>query len=362
MNVLSRTLIVFTLFSLPLAGQAGTEDESKVVEQPPVKTTEPWEIRVSGPGWLAGLNGDTGIHGITTHVDFGFTDILRRLDFIASLRGEIRKGRWGVLGEFLYLARVRRCLYQRTGVKLDLRVEQFLGDFGVNYRIIQGPHGWLDLLAGFRYINLRQELTVHPNDQAIDTASTQTVNQVAQSLGSLLQTIIQRTIVDKLSALDDRNPVLPEGPLAGRRPGIIRDLIQNEIQNRLADLLAAIRTGAQARVNQLKTQLSNQIATTLKSQLDTSFARTDDWFDPYIGLRARYNLSKAFYLTGKADVGGFGVGSDVTTQVSGALGCQITRNIFSEVGYRYLYIDYQQNDFLYRVSMQGAELTLGINF
>ena len=31
----------------------GKQVEPKVVEQPPVKTTEPWEITVGGPGWLA---------------------------------------------------------------------------------------------------------------------------------------------------------------------------------------------------------------------------------------------------------------------------------------------------------------------
>jgi hypothetical protein len=33
---------------------------SKVVEQPPVKTIEPWQITVEGPGWLAGASGRIG--------------------------------------------------------------------------------------------------------------------------------------------------------------------------------------------------------------------------------------------------------------------------------------------------------------
>ena len=37
---------------------------------------------------------------------------------------------------------------------------------------------------------------------------------------------------------------------------------------------------------------------------------------------------------------GFGIGSDVAVQEYAALGCQITHNIFSEVGYRYLYDDH----------------------
>ena len=232
----------------------------------------------------------------------------------------------------------------------------------MTYRVIQGSRGWLDLRAGFRYTNLGQDLTIHPNDQAIDSASTQVVDQVAQQLGSTLNSIIQQQIVDKLTPLQDHDPVLPVGPLGGRLPGTIANLVRTEIQDRLTDLITAIGQGLQTRVNQIKTQLSNQIATTLKGQLNRSFARTDDWFDPYIGLRARYNLSNAFYLTTKADVGGFGIGSDVTTQVSAALGCQVTRNLYSEVGFRYLYDDYNSGGLLYRVSMYGPELTFGLKF
>ena len=84
-----------------------------------------------------------------------------------------------------------------------------------------------------------------------------------------------------------------------------------------------------------------------------------------VGLRGRFNLSKAFYLTAESDVGGFGIGSDIAVQAYAALGCQITRNIYSEVGYRYLYDDFRDanaNDFLYQLSLHGAQITVGLNF
>ena len=81
-----------------------------------------------------------------------------------------------------------------------------------------------------------------------------------------------------------------------------------------------------------------------------------------MGFAARYNLSKAWYLTGKADIGGFGIGSELTWQGSCALGCQVTRNIFVEAGYRYLYTDYNQGGFLYDVTQSGAQITAGITF
>jgi len=82
----------------------------------------------------------------------------------------------------------------------------------------------------------------------------------------------------------------------------------------------------------------------------------DDWFDPLIGLRGRYNLSKAFYLTAETDIGGFGIGSDIAWQGYAALGCQIIRNIYSEVGYRALYDDFRDesdHNFLYQIWLQG---------
>jgi hypothetical protein len=152
------------------------------------------------------------------------------------------------------------------------------------------------------------------------------------------------------------------GPIAGQEPGKIRDLVQQLIQSQQPELAAAIRAGAQARVSQLKAQLSNQVANSVTNQLNRSFSFYDDWFDPVIGLRGRFNLNKAFYLTAESDVGGFGIGSDIAVQVYAALGCQITRNLFSEVGYRYYYDDYRDTNFLYQLALHGAQITVGLKF
>ena len=101
------------------------------------------------------------------------------------------------------------------------------------------------------------------------------------------------------------------GPIADQEPGKIRDSVQQLIQSQGPELAAAIRTGAQTKANQLKAQLTNQVANRVTSQLNRSFSFYDDWFDPLIGLRGRFNLNKAFYLTAESDVGGFGIGSDM---------------------------------------------------
>ena len=91
-------------------------------------------------------------------------------------------------------------------------------------------------------------------------------------------------------------------------------------------------------------------------------SKTNYWFDPYVGLRGRLNLNKAFYLTGRGDIGGFDVGSQLTWQAYGALGCQITRNIYAEAGYRCLYMNYRGGGLLYDAYTRGVEINMGITF
>jgi hypothetical protein len=359
-------LSMVSFFFLPLsAGWAGTQEEAKVVEQPPVKTIEPWQITVEGPGWLAGVSGHTGFHGVNPYVNVGVGQILKHLNAISTFAGEVRRDRFGVQGGLLYLNAQAGTDTSGLVSKVDLSLQQFIGQFFGSYRVIEGPRGWLDLLAGFRYTYLGEQVGLQANNMAIDGASTQLVNQFAQQVatpGSDLRTLIQQNIVDKLSALGGSNPQLPVGPIASDQKDIIRELVQNAIESHEQDLVEAIRTGAQARVNQLKAQLSNQVANIVASKLNRSFSFYDSWTDPVIGLRGRFNLNKTFYLTAQTDVGGFGIGSDIAVEAYAALGYQFTSNIFSEVGYRYYYDDFRDGNFLYQLSLHGAQVTVGLTF
>ena len=350
----------------------GKEIETKEV-QPPVKTTEPWEIKVGGPGWLANVSGITGFHGFNQRISVDVGQLLRHINVIYAFNGEVRRGRWGVFGGLLYL-NAQAGTPERSGLvsKVDLGLQQFGGQFFGSYRVIDGPRGWLDLLVGFRDTYIGQQVGLQANNLAIDAASTQLVDGVAQRVAqqvairvSDLQTLIRADITDKLTALDNRNPVLPVGPVTEFLKGKILDDVQARVQSQVSELQAAIHAKAQARVTQIKTGLENQISSFLTSQLNRSFSFYDNWLDPLIGLRGRLNLTKAFYLTAQTDVGGFGIGSDIAVEAYAALGCQLTRNIYSEVGYRYLYDDFRDegaNDFLYQVSLHGAQISVGLNF
>jgi hypothetical protein len=368
-NRLLKPAVVGSFFLSIVAGWAGTE-EPKVVEQPPPKPVEPWQINVGAPGWLANVSGFTGFHGVNPYVNVGFGQLLKHINFAFAFGGEaeVRKGRFGALGDLLYLDAQAGVSGEGLVSRVGLGMQQFLGEFFGSYRVIEGPCGWLDLLAGFRATYVGQQTGLNANVPAINAASTQLVDDFAQQLAtsnSDLQLLVQQHIVSGLTSLEGRHPPLPVGPIFGDQPAKIGALVQAQIESQQAELAAAIQAGAQAKVNQLKAQLTSQVANTLTGQLNRSLSFYDDWFDPLIGLRGRYNLSKAFYLTAETDIGGFGIGSDIAWQGYAAVGCQITRSMYTEVGYRALYDDFRDesdHNFLYQIWLQGIQITAGLKF
>lgn len=75
---------------------------------------------------------------------------------------------------------------------------------------------------------------------------------------------------------------------------------------------------------------------------------------PVVGVHGVLNLSPKFYLSGKFDIGGFGVGPDLTTQFYGGGGYRVKPNIALVGGYRYLMVDYDDSQgFLYDTTMNG---------
>ena len=312
------------------------ELQPKEMAPPPTITqSEPWHFNLGMPGWLAGVSGDIGLHGITSDVDVGFDEIIRHVKGIASFSADVRYDRFGVYGDILYLG-LSDAVYPGGVVSsaiLDL--SEYLIDGEAYYRVVEGPRGRLDLRAGARYTDLYNSLKLIGDGPRIEQAATDLVNAADEDLRGLLDRLLH-------GALDNKNPPLPVPPLGA----------DEKIR-----LLQRIREARQHRM-----RVRQRIVDVLNKELNRSFSLTERWVDPYVGIGGRYDLTKAFYLTGKVDVGGFEVGSDITVQAYGALGCQLTRSIYSELGFRYLYVDYDSGGFLYKVSTYGPQITAGIIF
>jgi len=97
---------------------------------------------------------------------------------------------------------------------------------------------------------------------------------------------------------------------------------------------------------------------------------TVDWVDPFMGVRLRQEIADGQSLTLRADVGGFGVASDLTWQVVASYDFQICATdrytIDGYVGYRALSVDYSQgagsNGYEFDAIMQGPVIGSSIRF
>jgi opacity protein-like surface antigen len=84
--------------------------------------------------------------------------------------------------------------------------------------------------------------------------------------------------------------------------------------------------------------------------------------DPIIGVRGQYNFNDKWYVAGNTDIGGFGVSSDITWSVEAVVGYNFTRNVSAELGYRYLYTDYQDGGFIFDMAQAGIYTGVNIRF
>lgn len=87
-----------------------------------------------------------------------------------------------------------------------------------------------------------------------------------------------------------------------------------------------------------------------------------DWVDPYVGARIRHALNDRWSLTGYGDIGGFGLGSDISWQLSAGASYDFTKSTSGIFGYRIFYADYDKSGFLYDMKNQGFYAGVGIRF
>jgi hypothetical protein len=78
-----------------------------------------------------------------------------------------------------------------------------------------------------------------------------------------------------------------------------------------------------------------------------------DFVDPVIAVRGVTPLSDRWSLLGYLDVGGFGVGSDLTWQAAVAANYQASDTLYLSVGWRHLFVDYASGGSAFQGAMTG---------
>ncbi|MDD3390087.1 MAG: hypothetical protein WC452_01380 [Aminobacteriaceae bacterium] len=92
--------------------------------------------------------------------------------------------------------------------------------------------------------------------------------------------------------------------------------------------------------------LKNELTIRTASAPLRHFSDSESWLDPLIGIRFATRLSPNLTFLAVVDAGGFGVGSDFTWGGMVDLSWRLSERTSLEVGYRYLYVDYEKDGFV----------------
>lgn len=386
---LRLSLFAGAAFALIGSSTAGTlELQPKETALPSITESEPWQFTIAAPGWLASMNGTIGVRGVNADIDVPVTEVLQHLDMIFAARAEAQKGPFGIFGEVIYIGLSDGAQINGLVNNIHAQVDLTLVDGALSWRLVNQPHWSLDFAAGTHYTNVYEKLELHSDPTLIQQTSERFVDNISADLRErldqdisnseflqILKSTIQENIISRIgNALErhENRPDIPIGPLGGRIRQKVAGIVENYINVKLDALRARIdalhlegearRAAVRRIVNAAKVQIANDLALTLQSKLNQNISRDDYWFDPYVGLRGRYNFNKTFYTAVRGEIGGFGVGADLMWEVEGVLGINLTRSIFSEIGYRALGGNFEENDFKFDVVMHGPQITTGITF
>jgi len=304
--IVSRFLIATTFLAAPalLAGPETLEDpkDSKTIPPAEIKpwceTPPPFEIRIGVPGWIAGLSGDVGAKGVVSNIDVGFEELFKHLTHVPI-----------VLSADI---RYKRWEFFGDGQYMEVGDSATLPGLLFTNANVHVKSGLAEAFLGYRLINC-------------DKAAL-----------SIFAGARYTYLGVNVSIFDNGDARLP----------ILRRLLG----------------------------------------LDKKFNAEGsiDWVDPVLGARGRLKLWKATSLYVEGDVGGFDANSgsafevhregrrnivktpidssDWSYQVQGGLEVQLTRSIWSQLGWRYLKYDYVSEGFTNKTALNGPFVQAGMNF
>lgn len=382
----TTVLIACSALATGVAAVAGTGGKAVApaaeLTAPPLN---PWSVTVTPYGWLAGLDGTTGVKGVTAETSVGIDQILSNLDMVGMMNVELQRGRWGGWMDGLYLKMSAGA--DTPGPLLssvDVSVEQIAAEAAVFYRLWEGEKGFVDVYAGARYMSVGADLRMNVTDagirEAADALSRRAVERIGAELGDrapgdLGGKVAAAATARAVQAIKDflggrERPVAAVGLLAGGGPGDglvgesgpVRDALRAYADARVAAAKAGAADRVDAAVARAEKRLAKAIERRLNEALPAEVSGRADWVDPFVGVRGRYQLSPKFYVAGKADIGGFGVSSELVWQVYGGVGWQMSKRTALELGYKYFAIDYSDGGFMYDVANSGVMTAFSIKF
>ena len=351
----------------PLSAESA---KSPAIEELSAELSNRWSIDLAMTLWAADLEGLVGVGGLAAPVDVSFADILDNLNFAIAGTADIRKedSRVGLILEGMYLD---------VGPGIDdipvpffsidgITVEQVMASAALYYRVAEWDQGYFDVFGGARYMYLNNGLHLSPNASGIAATSNELSGAVVDALTAQAAAAVAeaKPIVVAQLQRAARERILA-GIIGGTidpdkiNPGTIA-LARAIAAEQAAAIGSTARKKASKAVTRLQKKLAREIDSRITRAIPESVGGSASWVDPFVGIRAQHYLTDRIYVAALADIGGFGVGSELTWNAGGGVGVHIRENIALEAFYRHMSVDYD-DDILFNVDMSGLFLGFKVN-
>ena len=154
----------------------------------PGKDPNGWSFILEPYLWGLGVDGTVGVKRFDTHVDYNPLTVVKHLDWGIMAKGEVRKGKWGILGDgfFAQLSASGDSpgpLYNNANIKL----QQGMVELALAYRIIDDRRGFLDIYAGARYNYFGIDVDASIDDAGVQEVSDDAARRIFGAVGARVQ-------------------------------------------------------------------------------------------------------------------------------------------------------------------------------
>lgn len=152
---LTNLILVFLI--VLLFSQAAFADE---------QAEEGWEFMLTPYLWAAGMNASIGAGEVSVPVDLSFGDVLDKLKFGGMIHFGMKKGRWGVFLDYLYMnvgeddITVELPGPLALPIAADFRYKMNLFELAGTFRLAGTRTSGLDAIVGLRYLSNNAELDI----------------------------------------------------------------------------------------------------------------------------------------------------------------------------------------------------------
>jgi hypothetical protein len=127
-----------------------------------------------------------------------------------------------------------------------------------------------------------------------------------------------------------------------------------------------LEAGIGGRLNYLETGIDVNRNIFPSGTEDVTGEKSKTWYDPVLIARFTTDIKDKWLFQFRGDIGGFGIGSDLTWQLHATAGYRFTKLFQMSLGYRILSTDYrtgeEPKEFLFDVNEFGPEIRFGFNF